>query len=312
MCFSQLYCYKAPEPGKPENSRGDGECCLWPDCGIPADRWLLVVWLCLCSDAERKKGCSEGRTGKTEQGETRLRVSATCPGAGPGEIPCRYWMLELEAQFPWLLQRQGRNGLTSSQWWQGDVEWQLGCAQASGKFSLEFGFSFSILPTHLHVPRYYKTLKVLLVGNIHFVWKVGLALGWLPAWKCLSAIAFPWSHYALASGFTKSWVVVCSYLKPLCVFCNETGLLIWKKLHLEQLLSGKRILGRNHDQLCPWCQCNTCLTGFLLENPYIDPVLKFFFSLNTTQFTAEHQSPPHPVLKGLMVIFPTISNNSLP
>lgn len=49
------------------------------------------------------------------------------------------------------------------------------------EFSLEFGFSFSILPTHLHVPRYYKRLKVLLVGNINFVWRVMLALGWLPA-----------------------------------------------------------------------------------------------------------------------------------
>lgn len=171
--------------------------------------------------------------------------------------------------------------------------------------------SLSILPTHLHVPRYYKALKVLLVGNINFVWRVVLALGWLPAWKCLSAIAFPWSHYALASGFTKSWWWCAVTLSLYTSSAMKLEFLIWKKLHLEQLLSGKRILGRNHDQLCPWCQCNTCLTHFLLENPYIDPV-PTFFSLNISQFTAEHQSPPHPVLEGLMVIFPTMSDHSLP
>lgn len=92
-------------------------------------------------------------------------------------------------------------------------------------------------------------------------------------------------------------------------FAMKLEFLIWRKLHLEQLLSGKRILGRNHDQLCPWCQCKTCLTGFLLETPYMGPVFVFhFFPLNTPQLTAEHQSPPHPVLKGLKVIFPTMSD----
>lgn len=94
-------------------------------------------------------------------------------------------------------------------------------------------------------------------------------------------------------------------------FAMKLEFVIWKKLHLEQLLSGKRILGRNHDQLCPWCQCNTCLTGFLLEILYIGPVLQFF-SLNTSQLTAEHQSPPHPVLEGLMVIFPTMPDKLIP
>lgn len=61
LCFSRLNCCKAPEPGKPESSRGDGQCCLWPVCWIPPDRWLFVVWLCLCSEGERKKGVFRGK-----------------------------------------------------------------------------------------------------------------------------------------------------------------------------------------------------------------------------------------------------------
>lgn len=261
MCFSQLYCYKAPEPGSqniPEERGSAALASLLDSC------WQVAVCAvhCLCSDGERKKGLFRGTTARAERGDT--------DGLVPPVLVLSLQKSQVDAEFQSQKLSSHGSCTAGKEWphfipvlgWQGDVQWQLCCAWASGKLSVEFGFSFSILPTHLHVPRYYRTLKVLLVGNINFVWRVVLALGWLPAWKCLSAIAFPWSHYALASGFTKPWVVCAVTLSLYMSFAMKLEFLIWKKLHLEQLLSGKRILGRNHDQLCPWCQCNTCLTGF--------------------------------------------------
>lgn len=210
---------------------------------------LLVQWWWKEKRGKNRQELSEEKWG--------WWVCATCPGAEPGEIPCNAdpESLELEAQFPWLLYRQGRNGLASSmfsQRWHGDLEWQQLRCEASGNFLIEFGFCFSILQTHLHVPRYYKTLKVLkswklLVGNTNSVRRVVLALGWFPAWKCLSAIASPWCHYALASGFTKSWLVVCSYLKSLYVFCNETGI-----FDLEEAALGAAVTREKNPWQKPW------------------------------------------------------------
>lgn len=124
MCFSQLYCYKA--------RKFQRRWAVLPLASVLDSCWqvIFVVWLCLCSDGERKKWMFRGKN-RQELSKEKLRVSATCPGAEPGEIPGRYWILESEAQFPWLLYRQGGNGLTSSlfsHWWQGDVQWQLCCA----------------------------------------------------------------------------------------------------------------------------------------------------------------------------------------
>lgn len=70
---------------------------------------------------------------------------------------------------------------------------------------------------------------------------------------------------------------VQSYLKPLYVFCNETGIFdLEEAARWSSCYQGKESLAETMTS-CVLRVSNTCLTGFLLETPYIGPVFNIFF-----------------------------------